>query len=187
MRERVEPALLQLLHALEGAPNDIDARCANSSIFNRMTAGPASALALSAADKNVPLDELEPECLNAALHGAGYGWFLGPDVRHVWAWYAFWAALPWASFVLVGAWCVCRVAPPRSPVRAASMGIIPARTSASATGFLREDTSLDHDATLEAAIAAVAAEAGCTPAARRPVQSHVLGLSPTVRTSQPRG
>ena len=51
------------------------------------------------------------------------GWSLGPDVRSAWAWFAFWAALPWITLVVVGGWCVCRVAPPLSVAKTLSAAL----------------------------------------------------------------
>jgi hypothetical protein len=108
-------------HAREGTPNGIDARCANNSIFNRLVAGPASALAYFADDMH-PDVELEADCVDAYMLGV-IGWSLGPDVRSAWAWFAFWAALPWITLVVVGGWCVCRVAPPLSVAKTLSAAL----------------------------------------------------------------
>ena len=114
-------------HALEGAPNDIDARCAKPTpFFDRLTAGPASALALLADDVDSVetfFDGMEADCINAFLYGVGYEWFFGADVRYVWSLYAFWAALPWVPLVLVGGWCVCRAPRLRSLTKKLSVAL----------------------------------------------------------------
>ena len=109
-------------HAREGTPNGIDARCANNSIFNRLVAGPASALAYFADDVH-PEVEVEADCTNAFLYGGGYEWLFGADVRYVWSLYAFWAALPWVPLVLVGGWCVCRAPRLRSLTKKLSVAL----------------------------------------------------------------
>jgi hypothetical protein len=54
------------------------------------------------------------------------GWSLGPDVRSAWAWFAFWAALPWIALVVVlvvGGCCVRRVARPLSVAKTLSAAL----------------------------------------------------------------
>ena len=118
-------ALHVAYHAREGTPNGIDARCANNSMFKRMAAGPASAMGFFADDTHLDA-ELIADCEDAWAIGV-LAWALGSDARHAFAWFTFWAALPWIALVVVlvvGGWCVCRrVAPPLSAAKTLSAAL----------------------------------------------------------------
>jgi hypothetical protein len=82
-------------------------------MFKRLAAGPASALAFFADDARLDA-ELVTDCVDAYMRGP-LAYFGGSDVAYAFAWFAFWAALPWIALVVVlvvGGCCVRRVARP---------------------------------------------------------------------------
>ena len=119
-------------HAREGTPNGIDAKCKNNSMFNRLIAGPPSALDFFANDLH-PADDGKPmvadaetDCTYAWAIGT-LAWMAGSDVAYAFAWFTFWAALPWIALVVVlvvGGCCVCRrVARPLSVAKTLSAAL----------------------------------------------------------------
>ena len=119
-------------HAREGTPNGIDAKCKNNSMFNRLIAGPPSALDFFANDLH-PADDGKPmvadaetDCTYAWAIGT-LAWMAGSDVAYAFALFTFWAALPWIALVVVlvvGGCCVCRrVAPPLSVAKTLSAAL----------------------------------------------------------------
>ena len=90
-------------------------------IRDRLAAGPASALAFFADDARLDA-ELVTDCVDAYMRGP-LAYFGGSDVAYAFAWFAFWAALPWITLVVVGGWCVCRVAPPLSVAKTLSAAL----------------------------------------------------------------
>ena len=119
-------ALRVTYHAREGTPNGIDIKCANNSIFNRLAAGPASALAYFADDMHM-YGMVDADCKHAWAIGILGGWLEGPDVLYAAAWFAFWAAIPWIALVVVlvvGGCCICRrVARPLSVAKTLSTAL----------------------------------------------------------------
>ena len=119
-------------HAREGTPNGIDAKCKNNSMFNRLIAGPPSALDFFANDLH-PADDGKPmvadaetDCTYAWAIGT-LAWMAGSDVAYAFALFTFWAALPWIALVVVlvvGGCCVCRrVARPLSVAKTLSAAL----------------------------------------------------------------